>query len=43
MKPGSPEELDKADMVRVYTILNGNDKVDIQLFWRPKKEQEEGN
>ena len=27
------EELDEADMVRVFRILNGNDKVDEELFW----------
>ena len=27
------EELDEADMVRVFRILNGNNKVDEKNFW----------
>ena len=34
------EELDKADMVRVYRILNGNDKVDKKMFWTMEEPRE---
>ena len=34
------EELDEADMVRVYRILNGNDKVDKKMFWTMEEARE---
>ena len=34
------EELDEADMVRVYRILNGNDKVDKKMFWTMEEPRE---
>ena len=34
------EELDEADMVRVFRILNGNDKVDKNIFWTIEEARE---
>ena len=34
------EELDEADMVQVYRILNGNDKVDKKMFWTMEEARE---
>ena len=34
------EELDEADMVQVFRILNGNDKVDEELFWSREVDRE---
>ena len=34
------EQLDEADMVRVFRIMNGNDKVDEKLFWAREEARE---
>jgi hypothetical protein len=34
------EELDEADMVRVFRIMNGNDKVDKNIFWTMEEARE---
>ena len=34
------EELEEADMVRTYRIMNGNDKIDKTIFWKMAEARE---